>query len=243
MRRFASAHSALIAIQPLWHIRATFRDLPFHLDYHGEKGNALFVLILSFILTVLVIELTPGPNMAWLALLSATNGRRAGLAALSGIACGLSLIGFAAAYGLAELIAASPKVAQILRWAGVLYMLWLAWDAWPRHLRNVAPAIEAAGSDLKHFRRGLFLNLLNPKAGLVFIGVLPEFVDLAKAALPQWVMLTMIYVVIATAVHLMIVLLAGFGQQWLQVGARQRLSQQVFAVLLVGIALWFGLRG
>lgn len=200
------------------------------------------MLILSFILTVLVIELTPGPNMAWLALLSATNGRRAGLAALFGIACGLSLIGFAASYGLAAYIAASPNVAQLLRWAGVFYMLWLACDAWPRREIIAAPAIAARGSDLIHFRRGFLLNLLNPKAGLVFVSVLPEFFDPSRGALAQSLLLTIIYVLIATLVHLAIVLLAGLGQQWLQTGARERLLRQIFALLLVGIALWFALR-
>jgi threonine/homoserine/homoserine lactone efflux protein len=200
------------------------------------------VLIVPFIVTALVIELTPGPNMAWLALISATNGRRAGLAALTGIALGLSMIGFVAAYGLAELIAASPKTAQILRWAGVCYMLWLAWDAWPRRLSRVSNTIEVALSDAKHFRRGLLINLLNPKAGFVFVGVLPEFIDPAKAALTQSLLLTIIYVAIATAVHLVIVMLAGLSQQWLQTSGREHRLRQVFALFLVGIAIWFGLR-
>lgn len=215
---------------------------PVQLDYQVGRGDRPLVLILPFIVTALVIELTPGPNMAWLALLSATNGRRAGLAALVGIAMGLSLVGLAAAYGLAELIAASPNVARFLRWAGVLYMLWLAWDAWPRDLSGAAQAVEAVGSDLIYFRRGFLLNLLNPKAGLVFVSVLPEFFDPTKAALAQGVVLTLIYVAIATAVHLAIVLLAGLGEQWLTSGERERRLRQVFAVLLVGIALWLGLR-
>jgi threonine/homoserine/homoserine lactone efflux protein len=206
------------------------------------KGDSLSVLIIPFIATVLVIELTPGPNMAWLALISATNGRRAGFAALIGIALGLSMIGLIAAYGLAELIAASPKVAQILRWAGVLYMLWLAWDAWPHRFNRVSTTIEAALSDVKHFRRGLLINLLNPKAGFVFVGVLPEFIDPSKAAVTQSLFLTTLYVAIATAVHLVIVMLAGLGQQWLGTSGREQPLRQVFALLLVGIAIWFGLR-
>jgi threonine/homoserine/homoserine lactone efflux protein len=212
------------------------------LDYQGEKGDRASVLIFPFIITALVIELTPGPNMAWLALLSATKGRRAGFAAVAGIALGLFVIGLVAAYGLAELIAVSPKIAQILRLAGILYMLWLAWDAWPRNSRPVADDIVTPPFDTTHFRRGLLLNLLNPKAGLVFVSVLPEFVDPTKAALTQSLLLTTIYVAIATAVHLMIVMLAGLGERWFQSKERERRLRQAFAVLLVVIAIWLGLR-
>lgn len=73
---------------------------------------------ISFMMTCLVIESTPGPNMAYLAVLSASNGRRAGFAATLGGALGLMLIGLAAALGVATLIANSPLMYQLLRWGG-----------------------------------------------------------------------------------------------------------------------------
>ena len=88
-----------------------------------------FETLLAFILTCLVIELTPGPNMAYLALLSASIGRRAGFAATLGVALGLLIVGLAAALGLAAVIANSRLLYEALRWAGVLYLFWLAWEA------------------------------------------------------------------------------------------------------------------
>jgi threonine/homoserine/homoserine lactone efflux protein len=64
----------------------------------------------AFLFTALLIELTPGPNMAWLALTSAGEGRRAGFAAVAGIALGLGMLGAVSAVGLAELATRSPLV-------------------------------------------------------------------------------------------------------------------------------------
>jgi threonine/homoserine/homoserine lactone efflux protein len=87
-----------------------------------------FETLASFALMSFVIELTPGPNMAYIAVLSAGQGRRAGYAATLGIALGLLVIGLAAAFGLAALISSSRLFYEVLRWGGVAYLLWLAWD-------------------------------------------------------------------------------------------------------------------
>ena len=76
---------------------------------------------LSFLLTAILIELTPGPNMAWIALTGASVGKRAALAATAGIALGLAVVGMVAAFGLAELAQASPYLFALLRYACPLY--------------------------------------------------------------------------------------------------------------------------
>jgi threonine/homoserine/homoserine lactone efflux protein len=68
--------------------------------------------------------------MAYLAVLGASIGRRAGFAATLGVALGLLIVGLAAALGLAAVIANSRVLYEALRWAGVLYLFWLAWEAW-----------------------------------------------------------------------------------------------------------------
>src|SRR5262249_61915030 len=86
--------------------------------------------LLAFALTALIIEITPGPNMTYLAALSLSSGMRTGFAAVAGIAIGLMTYGIVAALGLAALIDSSPLLYGILRWGGVVYLLWLAWGAW-----------------------------------------------------------------------------------------------------------------
>ena len=75
-------------------------------------------------------QLTPGPNMAYLAILSLNRGRLAGAAAVAGVALGLALLGVGAALGLGSLVARVDWLYEALRWGGVLFLLWLAFDNW-----------------------------------------------------------------------------------------------------------------
>jgi threonine/homoserine/homoserine lactone efflux protein len=112
----------------------------------------------AFVVASALIELTLGPNMAWLALVAATDGRRPGFAAVAGVALGLGLIGIAAAFGLAALIAAKPALYDALRWGGVIYLLWLAWDGWRDADR--AAANDHHGATLLHkSREGFILRI------------------------------------------------------------------------------------
>ena len=193
----------------------------------------------SFLLIVLLVELTPGPNMGWLALLSASEGRRAGFAATAGIALGLAIVAAASALGLAQLAQASTVVFNLLRYAGSAFLLWLAWEAWVGERKVSLSAIHQHNSATKHFRRGLLINLLNPKAALFFITVLPVHIDDNGSTAIQTAQLSVVYVIIATLIHVSIVVLAGRAHDWLSTGPYARLVRQGFAVMLAAIALWF----
>jgi len=194
--------------------------------------------LLAFAVTALVIELTPGPNLAYLAILSATEGRRAGFAAVLGIAVGLLVVGLAAALGLTAIIMTSRWLYELLRWGGILYLLWLAWAGWRGEPDTPAGAVTSAPSRSKFFLQGLTTNLLNPKAGLFYIAVLPEFVDQTKPVISQAAMLSVIYVAIATSVHSTIVTLAGATRPWLEQGHREIVARRVLSLLLAVIAVW-----
>jgi threonine/homoserine/homoserine lactone efflux protein len=194
----------------------------------------------GFALTSLIVELTPGPNMAYLAMIAATEGRRPGLAAVAGVALGLAVIGLLAALGLGTIIAAEPVLYQALRWGGVGYLLWLAWDGWRGAAEPVRHA--AAGSSLgRFFRRGLVTNLLNPKAAAFYVAVLPSFMG-AEGGVAQAVLLSGVYVAVATVAHLGIVLLASLAQVVLDDPDRSRKVRRALSLALVGVALWFLLR-
>ncbi len=191
--------------------------------------------VLAFVLTSLIVELTPGPNMATLAVLAATRGRAAGLAAVAGVALGLAVVGTLAALGLAALVQASPTAWEVLRWGGAAYLLWLAVDTWRD--ADAEPGFTADGTLARAFRDGLVINLLNPKAAVFYVAVLPGF--LPPGAGPTLTIgYALIYVAVATAVHAGIVLLAGAAVRWLAEGRRRRAAARLFAVLLAGIAVW-----
>lgn len=192
--------------------------------------------VLSFALASFLIELTPGPNMTWLAMVAATHGRRSGFAAVAGVALGLALIGTAAALGVTAIIDNSPLAWEFLRWAGVLYMLYLAWDGWT-HSAAASLEGETQASGV-FFRRGLITNLLNPKAAVFYVSVLPAFLP-AAARLEQTALLTAIYVAAATLIHAGIVALAGVAEPFLNNPARERIARRVLSALLALVALWF----
>lgn len=136
-------------------------------DEIGRRMPIALETLGAFALTSLLIECTPGPNMAYLAILSSTSGRRAGFAAVGGIALGLLIVGLAAALGLAAVISSSRLDYEMLRWAGFAYLLWLAWDGWQKVDVETSPvrtASEEGGTTF--FVRGLITNLLNPKAAV-----------------------------------------------------------------------------
>lgn len=195
-------------------------------------------LFIPFLVTTMLIELTPGPNMAWLALTSATQGKRSGFAAVAGIATGLAMLAVASAVGLAELAARSPFAFSLLRYAGVAYLLWLAWQTWVGEKEPETNQIDATAM-AAWFRHGLLLNLLNPKAAVFFITVLPAYIVTNAPIVPQTALLSASYVTIATTVHLVIVALASQAHGWMTVGNRRDKVRRIFAVLLAIVAIWF----
>jgi len=195
-------------------------------------------LFMPFLVMTILIELTPGPNMAWLALTSAREGKRSGFAAVGGIALGLSILATASAIGLAELVTRSPEIFSLLRYAGVAYLFWLAWKTWAGEDDAISDVVSKKAL-AAWFRHGLLLNLLNPKAAVFFITVLPAYISQSAPVAPQTALLSASYVAIATFVHLVIVALAAQAHGWISTGNRARIVRRVFAVLLALIAIWF----
>lgn len=196
--------------------------------------------LLPFILTAFVIELTPGPNMGYLAVLSIDRGRRAGLAAVAGVALGLLLLGLAAGFGLGSIISETRWLYETLRWGGVAYLVWLAWDSY----REAQKPLQDNGGErnlMGYFGRGLVSNLLNPKAAVFYIAVMPNFISVDAPAGRQSLVLTLVYVAVATVVHLGIVVLASTLQPLL---ASERIRSRAgigFGLVLLGIAIWLAI--
>lgn len=193
---------------------------------------------LAFLWTAMLIELTPGPNMTYLAVLSLADGRRAGFAAVAGVALGLLIVGTIAAFGLAAAISQSPALFQVLRWTGMVYLVWLAYGIWRGNEPNEHTNGALADGLLPYFARGLLTNLLNPKAAIFYVAVLPPFVDPSRPVLQQTLSLSVSYVAVATVIHLAIVGLASTARENLQNKMSLLKLRGILAVLVLIIAVW-----
>ena len=195
-------------------------------------------VVLPFLAAVALMELTPGPNMGWLAIVSLSQGRTAGLAAVAGITLGLTLWMVAAAFGLTEVVLLWPALYQTIRWAGVGFLLWLAWDAW-RSTGDGAAAPPAETRRRALFRRGLIGNLLNPKAALLYIVLLPGFIRPEHGStLVQALTLGTLHVLVSIIVHSIIVLTAARAGGALLTRAQGPSLRAAMALGLVAIAVW-----
>lgn len=132
-----------------------------------------------FVLAVLALFLSPGPNMAFVLSHGLAHGVRGGFAAAIGISAADLVHTLCAATGVTALVAAWPPSFDVLRYAGAVYLLWLAWQALrPARARSATEAQSAGFARI--VRMALLNNLVNPKALLFFMVFLPQFVNPAR---------------------------------------------------------------
>lgn len=192
----------------------------------------------GFAFAVLLIELTPGPNMAWLVALSLAEGRRAALAAVAGVTAGLALNAVLSSIGLAALLTAYPELLRWISFAGAVMMAWLAWNAW-RTAGESSTGRLPQNSAQRHFVMGFVLNLLNVKAALFFLTIVPQFVDTGSAGWPQILILGLVNVLLATLIHLTLVLGADRIRTLLASPGRTERVRRTMALVMLGVSGWF----
>ena len=192
----------------------------------------------EFALAVLLLEITPGPNMAWLAALGATEPRPVALAAVVGVAVGLTLNALLAAMGVAALIMAEPSWQYGLRVTGAALMLWLGWSTWREADTPITAERRRFAGAGGNFAAGTLLNLINPKSILFFVAIVPPFLHGHNPTLGLAMALASVSVGIATAIHLGIVIGAGQAQDWLARSGYVRRLKRAMAVLMVALGVW-----
>jgi threonine/homoserine/homoserine lactone efflux protein len=167
--------------------------------------------LLGFALVSLGMVLTPGPNMIYLISRSITQGRVAGLISLGGVALGFVFYMLCAAFGITALLFAIPYAYDALRLAGAAYLGWLAWQALKPNGRSPFQVKTLAiDSPRKLFLMGFVTNLLNPKIAMLYLALLPQFIDPgAGSVLTQSLALGATQIAISVAVNAMIAVAAG----------------------------------
>ncbi|MEO3873218.1 LysE family translocator [Nonomuraea sp. B12E4] len=167
--------------------------------------------LIGIALVSLGMVLTPGPNMIYLISRSVTQGRRSGLISLTGVFLGFTTYLTATCLGLTAVFAYVPAAYTGLKLAGAAYLLWLAWNAvkpggasafQPREL-----PVEGPG---KLFSMGLLTCLLNPKIAILYLSLLPQFIDPSMGhVLLQSLALGSVQIAVGTLVNALIVITAG----------------------------------
>ncbi|MCE9897940.1 LysE family translocator [Raoultella terrigena] len=196
--------------------------------------------LITFAFVALGLVLTPGPNMIYLTSRSICQGKRAGLISLGGVALGFVFYMLCAALGITALIFAVPYAYDILRISGVVYLLYLAWQAIKPGGRSLFAVRDLpADSGRKLFLMGFITNLANPKIAIMYLSLLPQFISPGHGSiLSQSLVLGFTQASISVAVNALIVLMAGEVSRLLTGRPLwQRFQRWLMATVLAGMAV------
>ncbi|MBY3276268.1 LysE family translocator [Rhizobium laguerreae] len=166
---------------------------------------------LAFLSAAVLLNLSPGPDIAFILGHTMRSGKRAGFSALFGVWSGACLHVLMAALGLSAILAASAVAFSTVKWIGAAYLVWLGIQA----MRSGGGdgLIKAAGEKLpvaRIYRQGILVSLLNPKVAIFFLAFLPQFV--VEGAGPAWAQLMLhggLIIAVAAFIEPPLVLLGG----------------------------------
>ncbi|MEO1161157.1 MAG: LysE family translocator [Pseudomonadota bacterium] len=198
--------------------------------------------LLIFMMAGIALNLTPGADMMFCLSQGLKSGRKAGFAASLGIATGSIVHVLLAAFGLAALIAANPVAFEVLRWAGVGYLVWLAVQALRHPVQLDLPGDTRRSQPMRAWRDGVLVNLLNPKVIVFTLAFLPQFVDPERGStVLQFLLLGLVLNITGTTVNGFVGIGAGSvrgllaGNRWIA-GTLGYVSSAVFLGLAAKLA-------
>lgn len=172
--------------------------------------------VLMFAAACLVMVLTPGPNMIYLISRSICQGRKAGVTSLLGVVAGFFVHMLAAAIGLTAVFLAVPLAYEALKWAGALYLLWMAWQAVRPGARSPFEARELLpDAPSRLVLMGFLTSVLNPKVAMFYLSIFPQFISPEHGSLfIQSILLGLTQMSVSFTVNLLIALFASGIAVW-----------------------------
>ncbi|PJI92941.1 threonine/homoserine/homoserine lactone efflux protein [Yoonia maricola] len=174
------------------------------------------MISLQFFITAIVVCIAPGTGVIYTLALGLGQGRRAAIAAAAGCTFGIVPHLAAATLGLAALLHTSALLFQIVKFAGVAYLLYLAWQALKSDGALAIRPYGVAQSALKIARRGALINILNPKLSIFFLALLPPFLSGNPAtATAEMVMLGGIFMALTFVIFVLYGAFAAIARDWL----------------------------
>ncbi|WP_421666782.1 LysE family translocator [Pseudomonas lundensis] len=172
--------------------------------------------VLMFAAACLLMVLTPGPNMIYLISRSICQGRKAGVTSLLGVVAGFFVHMLAAAIGLTAVFLAVPLAYEALKWAGALYLLWMAWQAVRPGARSPFEARELLpDAPSRLVLMGFLTSVLNPKVAMFYLSIFPQFISPEHGSLfIQSILLGLTQISVSFTVNLLIALFASGIAVW-----------------------------
>jgi threonine/homoserine/homoserine lactone efflux protein len=196
--------------------------------------------VLLFLLEALGILFLPGPNVLYILTCSASQGRRAGLASVGGIELANLTHVSAAALGLSALLLTSDLALSLVKYLGAAYLMYLGLRTLltvPQTYQTPVPAPKRLPQQLA---RGFLVNLLNPKAVLIFYAFLPQFFDPARGTVTQQILFFgVLFILLAAGTDSLYALLGSSVARILTRTMRFRTGQRYVTAgiyLLLGVA-------
>jgi len=193
----------------------------------------------AFFTASVLLALAPGPDNLFVLTQSALHGRLSGLLVTLGLCTGLLVHTAAVTFGVAVIFQTSALAFTALKFFGAGYLLYLAWGAWRTGSAEIKGAANNGLSRIRLYRRGIIMNVTNPKVSIFFLAFLPQFADPARGSL-AWQMIALggIFIVATILVFGSVALLAGTLGNWLaRSSSAQIVMNRVAGLVFVGLAL------
>lgn len=156
-----------------------------------------------FLAAAMLLAITPGPGIFYVAARTLAGGRSDGLASSFGTGVGGLVHVFAGAVGISALVMASAEAFTVLKIVGALYLIWLGVRTWRAAGFNEPDTLKTSGP-ASAFREGILVEALNPKTAAFFLAFIPQFVDPAANVAQQFIFLGVLSVMLNTAVDVVV---------------------------------------
>jgi len=176
-----------------------------------------FADLILFIVAVIALVITPGPNMIYLISRSITQGKTAGIISLTGVISGFLFHILMVAFGLTAVLFTVPFVFSALKISGALYLLYMAFQAIKPGSRGVFETRKNLAEDkpAKLFTMGFLTNVLNPKMAVFYLSLFPQFIQPENGHVAlQCLQLGFLQMLVSFTVNFMIVLSASRAAKW-----------------------------
>lgn len=198
-----------------------------------------YEIALSFFGIAVLLALAPGPDNLFVLMQSALWGRIPGMFVVLGLCTGLIAHTVAVAVGLAAVFAASATAFTLLKLAGAAYLVYLAWGAFRAKATASASKKLPKQSNAVLYRRGIVMNLTNPKVSLFFLAFLPQFTSPTRGSVAlQTISLGALFILATLIVFGCIAFFSGvFGQLMQRSDKAQHLLNRAAGVVFLGLAL------